>query len=1159
MGTTSTLKKMVVHLVFILATSFSLTAQNQVGLVSPSATAVLNDTTVRFDWDPLLTATSYQFQLSSNLSFSSVLKDTTLAESSLSIPGFSVGNYYWRVRAIIGGSPASWSKVNDFKIISLKAITSLKMWWDSSDSLVVNASNQVQRWGDKSGNNNYGFQLTANAQPIKVDSVLNNKPVLTFDGKLQSLVTNPFNYSQPNTFFMIFNKKLSTYNNYMCDGGGANQFRLGTVGGNQYVFYAGDFFNIGNAGPDGYKMFTLRENGPKSFCRNNFALLGSGDPGANVMKGFTLGAFGIPDTDPDSHAEMDVAEVILFNDTLPLAQMIDIENYLRYKYAPPVSLGKDVIQKNSFCPVKLSPQGSYASYLWSTGATTKTITVSALGSYWIKVTDKFGFTSSDTIKLLSYPVINTISDSVSICEGDSVVWNTGLNKKDFTFLWTSGTTDSLIAIKQAGTYFVTVSDKFGCNKPSKSTKVTIDNYPSLVSLGNDTAFCSGNKIALVAGASQTVSYLWNDNSTGNSLIITATGQYSVITKSLHCTAMDTINITVSGKAPMADFSANSTCLGAVNTFTDLSVPPAGESISLWKWDFGDLQTSNSQNVTHAYADTGTYVVKLTVTTPSGCAAVETKTIHVYPNPKLDFTTSLTCNEIAVQFTDKSTAFGYPITQWNWSFADPSSGTSNSSVKQNPTHNFANAGVYLVKLVAKNSKGCVDSTTKNVTINPRPITDFDYSIPCKGQTVSFTDKTTLPSGTTNVANYWNFETGTSTLLNPQQVFSSNVSYTVLHIVTASNGCKDSMIKTIDVHAAPTARFASSTGCVGSPTAFTDQSLISSGTITGWKWTFEDIGNSTVKNPSYNFTKAGNATVKQVVISDFGCKDSTTKTIVIYPKPTARFTVSPDYGNPGQLVKFTNTSLNAVTYIWDFNDNSSSTLANPSHVYKDTGIYRPMLVAVSTYGCKDTVKSKVTILKRFLDVAITNTLATVQNGGGMLLNDYLNVHVDLLNKSTSDIFTLDLYMETNDGPGIKETWTGKWLKGDVLSYDFKTTPNLKEGGHFVCVYAVNPNGVADEVPMDNKLCKALDESEFEVLPPYPNPTEDKLLLSLIIPTKGELSIMTYNSQGEPMRPVYSGSIAQGLQVITIDTQGFAVGLYICKVELDGKIIITKFFKK
>lgn len=803
----------------------------------------------------------------------------------------------------------------------------------------------------------------------------------------------------------------------------------------------------------------------------------------------------------------------------------------------------------------------HLTYLWSNGSTENSITVTDSDTYSVTVTDCKGNVSKDTIEVNVHPLpAFDLGVDTLVCFNTSYILDPGvLNSWSYSFLWFDGSTDTTHAVTHGGNYSLKVQDNIGCSF-SDTIHITMDSLLSDISLGIDTAFCSGNLIGLKKGAANVVSYLWSTGSTDPAIPITTTGQYAVTVASINnCKASDTINISVSGMAPTSDFSFSATCLKNITTFTDLSTPPVGETISSWNWSFGDSFTSTDPSPFHVYADTGKYTVQLKVTTPAGCSAIMTKEITIFARPLMDFATSLLCEDINVAFIGKATTYGYPVSAWSWNFGDPASGTSNVSVSQNPAHLFASGGTYPVQLIGINSKGCSDTLIRNIVLNTAPIADFTFSNACKDDTVAFKDQTVLPSGVTITSSFWNFGNGTSVLLNPGFAFSSNVSYFVQHIITGSNGCKDTVTKKVDVHASPVARFVNTTSCVGGETVFTDQSLISAGSITSWKWTFDNNKFATVKNPVISFSKSGNTVVKQVVVSDFGCKDSITKTIVVYPKPTAQFTVAPDYGNPGQNVKFTNNSVNATTYIWDFDDKSSSTLVNPSHVYKDTGIYHPMLVAVSSYGCKDTIKGKVSILKRFIDVAITGTKADIQNGGGVLLNDYLNVHVDLINKSTADIFTMDLYMETNDGPGIKETWTGKWLKGDVMSYDFKTTPALKEGGHFVCVYVLNPNGVADEVPIDNKLCNALNETEFKVLSPYPNPTEDLVVIPLIIPSKGELQVTIYNSAGRAVKMPYSETTAQGLQFLTIDAQGFNAGLYVCKVELDSKSSIVKFIKK
>ena len=65
------------------------------------------------------------------------------------------------------------------------------------------------------------------------------------------------------------------------------------------------------------------------------------------------------------------------------------------------------------------------------------------------------------------------------------------------------------------------------------------------------------------------------------------------------------------------------------------------------------------------------------------------------------------------------------------------------------------------------------------------------------------------------------------------------------------------------------------------------------------------------------------------------------------PTARFNYTVDADN-GLLVDFTNSSLNADTYSWDFGDGESSTEASPSHTYAADGTYDVTLTATNSGG-------------------------------------------------------------------------------------------------------------------------------------------------------------------------------------------------------------------
>lgn len=1049
-------------------------------------------------------------------------------------------------------------------------ISGLKLWLRSDTGVVLNG-NSVTGWDDQSGNAAHCVQSNAAAQPLLVPNALYNLPAISFNG---SKVLNGKDLALSNSSFTVFvvasGDAMSDAYNVLFDLG---PYAPGGIWlckhDDKFTIYSNNAIysspnGLPNAGFEP-KIFGFKKQfGVLAESFLNFSVVASSS-GGSFVNPFASGAYNIGgDPSYTGFWTGNVFEVVLFNKALNSSETAIVNNYLSTKYAPGLDLGADVVIAPAAGCVPssstvLTANPDFKKFLWSTGDTVNQITANQYGSYSVICTDNFGMQHYDTIKISAPAASFNYPLKRILCDKDTIKWNTQLDKTH-TFKWQDNSTDSLFNITQVGKYYVMVTDSFGCSGTSDTVSITADNIANAISLGNDTSMCAGNFIYLKNGAGQAVSYLWSNGSTNDSLQVNATGKYWLTVKSVNnCAATDTINVNIAGTAPTGNFSFSKTCLKNATEFTDLSTPPAGESLAVWDWNFGDSKTSSLQNPTHVYADTGKYVVKLTVTTLAGCGFEVSKTVNIYPLPRIDYTTTSLCEDKNTFFTGQSIPNGYAVTTWSWNFNDPVSGAANVSSLQSPSHLFANSGDYQVNLKAVNTKGCIDSVVKTVTIKPTVKADFSFSLACKDDTVRFKDLSVLPTGVTIASSFWNFVNSTSTLLNPVNTFPANVSYNVMHVVTASNGCKDTITKKVDVHASPIARFVNSTSCVDGETVFTDQSVVTTGNITSWLWTFENNKSATAKNPVTSFSKSGNTVVKQVVTSDFGCKDSLIKTIVVYPKPTAQFAVAPDYGNPGQLVKFTNNSINATTYIWDFDDKGSSTLVNPTHVYKDTGIYHPMLVAISSVGCKDTTKGKVSILKRFIDVGITGTKAQIQNGGGLLLNDYLNVHVDLINKSTADIFTMDLYVETNDGPGVKETWTGKWLKGDVMSYDFKTTPSIKEGGHFVCVYVLNPNGLADEVPIDNKLCNALNETEFEVLSPYPNPTEDLVVIPLIIPSQGELSVTIYNAAGKPVKMPYSETTAQGLQFLTIDAQGFSAGLYVCKVELDGKTSIVKFIKK
>jgi gliding motility-associated-like protein len=80
--------------------------------------------------------------------------------------------------------------------------------------------------------------------------------------------------------------------------------------------------------------------------------------------------------------------------------------------------------------------------------------------------------------------------------------------------------------------------------------------------------------------------------------------------------------------------------------------------------------------------------------------------------------------------------------------------------------------------------------------------------------------------------------------------------------------------------------------------------------------------------------------------------------VAPDPIAAFTYLNDYLIPLR-VKFTNRSMNAATYAWDFGDGQTSTDENPTVDYARPGTYRVTLRIVSPDGCEHQVSLDVTV--------------------------------------------------------------------------------------------------------------------------------------------------------------------------------------------------------
>lgn len=370
----------------------------------------------------------------------------------------------------------------------------------------------------------------------------------------------------------------------------------------------------------------------------------------------------------------------------------------------------------------------------------------------------------------------------------------------------------------------------------------------------------------------------------------------------------------------------------------------------YEWNFGDGTTSDTAGTTlqHTFytgtQDT-TYTISLIVSNECGSDTIQHQ-ITVLP-PQVNAFFNIDNPSGCVPHTINLTQFSQGASFSSWDFGD-----GNISSAYSPSHTFMAPGTYVVSLFAA---GCgFDTATTIVTVHPLPQIDFtSLDSVCVNQVFAFTN---LSTGIASIN--WDFGDGTnSNLTNPTHSYSNPGFYTVtLSGVSQTYGCTTQMTKIIKVNSGPNSQFTlgPNAGCVDLAVQFNNTSV----GIVNHIWNFGDGNSSIQNNPNYTYTTSGSYAVQLIVLDNIGCADTAVQVVTVYPLPTVDFTSTPvDPCVQPTLINFTNQSVNAASYIWNFGNGLSSTFTNPSSTYQQVGNYTVSLVATSIHGCVDSIQKTV----------------------------------------------------------------------------------------------------------------------------------------------------------------------------------------------------------
>jgi hypothetical protein len=279
------------------------------------------------------------------------------------------------------------------------------------------------------------------------------------------------------------------------------------------------------------------------------------------------------------------------------------------------------------------------------GAPTLSTTTAGIYTYYVSQKNANGDESprvAITITVNALPSVPTITanGATSFCTGGSVELTSSSATGN---TWSTSATTQSITVTSSGSYTVTVKDNNNCSATSIATIVNVSNSPTPTVAATATEACSGDTIKITSSAAD--SYVWSNGATTQSIEVTSSGTYSVVTtNSDACKGVGTSNLVNVNftKTPVA--AGSFTVNGNVVTFTNNST-----GASSYSWDFGDFTNSSASAPVHAYAVNGDYQVVLTAINAnckdtaslnvSIALSVEElmgiRNLIIYPNPASD--------------------------------------------------------------------------------------------------------------------------------------------------------------------------------------------------------------------------------------------------------------------------------------------------------------------------------------------------------------------------------------------------------------------------------------------------------------------------------------------------------------------------------------------
>lgn len=613
---------------------------------------------------------------------------------------------------------------------------------------------------------------------------------------------------------------------------------------------------------------------------------------------------------------------------------------------PLITVGNATICNGQSATINSTTSITGGTYTWSNNMTTANITVSpsSTTTYTLNYTAPTGCQSNSavaTVTVNGVPTISIVNDT--ICNGQTGTLSSIVSISGGTYAWSPGnqTSPNLTASPTTNTtYTLSYSSAAGCSGASATGTIFVNPVPILSTALSSPSICSGDAVSIglvssvpnstiswsntqsnVTGSNPGTGIIINDVMTSSS---TATGtvSYTITASANNCSSPpQNINITVY-PIPNVLIANDTICNGSQASLT--AVPDVTGGTYIWS---ANAQTTASINVSPN--QTTLYNVLYDY---MGCINTASASVVVNPIPTVSLNSGNICLGDSLFVTASPNVNGGVYT---WT----PGGIGPQTIMANPSSTTTISVTYTLN-------NCTSpSAASNITVIPIPTVFIDDTTICNGQQASMTALVSQSGGT------FDWSPGgiglQTAFLSPNQNTSISVTYTL-------NGCVSNASTAMAyVNPMPVSAILSpiQSGCTPFNYLF---SADTTQAYSNYTWVLSNgttFSGSTISGTSL----AGGCLDISLINTLNGC--ATTLNLLDYlcseNPPLASFDASVNtFSEPVQSINFTNSSIGASTYLWNFGDGGTSNEDSPIHTFNSNNNGQTIyLTAISPLGCTD----------------------------------------------------------------------------------------------------------------------------------------------------------------------------------------------------------------